>query len=104
MKLLVLSIFALLLASQVAVSSPAQSSPPNKVVIYESSLRIEGHQPGELFDALMELADLTNVEIDIQSDAGRYWETADFRVEGSPEHVATFKREYHHLRSELLGQ
>ncbi len=101
MKLFLLSIFALILASQVAVSAP--NSKPT-VAIYEASLRIEGHQPGELFDSLMELADLMNVEIDIQSDADRYWESAEFRVEGTPENVAAFKREYHHLRSEYLGQ
>jgi len=99
MRLLVLSIFALILASQVAVSAPAP-----KLSIYDSSLRIEGHQPGELFDTLMELAEVTNVDIDIQSDADRHWESAEFRVEGSAENVAAFKKEFHHLRSELLGQ
>jgi hypothetical protein len=104
MKLFLLSIFALILASQVAVSAP--SSKPT-VVVYEAALKIQGHQPGELFDSLMELADLMGVEIDIQSDvsdSGGYWESAEFRVEGSPANVAAFKREYHHLRSEYLGQ
>jgi hypothetical protein len=106
MRFLLLCIFSLLMAGQIAVSAPV-SNP--KISTYSDFLKIEGHQPGELFDALSELAEIMGVEIDIESDVSQppqvgFWESANFTVEGSKENVAAFRKEYHHLRSEYLGR
>jgi hypothetical protein len=106
MRFLLLCVVSLLVAGQVAVSAPV-SNP--KISTYHDFLKVEGHQPGELFDALSELAELMGVEIHIESDVSSppevgYWESAEFTVEGSKENVAAFKKEYHHLRSEYLGR